>query len=182
MERVNRSLSFIPIVLGCLKYMKLITIKNIIKPMKLASYSKAVGDLWDNQIKIDLDRLTITYMSQEIALEALKGTLGGVHYFFICTDCGKRRRKLYQTKLGLRCGACVGINKSTLNRSKTDCVYYWELAFKECLKVDPKATHKRGYYSYEDFPSRPKYMKREKYFKHYKKFCYYMNKGDKLWL
>lgn len=162
--------------------MNLITIENIIKPLKKVGRSKATGTVFDNQIEIDLDRLTCTYLGQEIALEGIKGTLGGSRYFFTCPECGKRRRKLYQSKSGLLCGACLDINKSTLNRSKTDCVYYWELAFKECLKVDPKATHKQGYYSWEDFPSRPKRMKRVKYYKHHKKFCYYMNKGDRLWL
>ncbi|HEN0625909.1 hypothetical protein V2U79_06700 [Streptococcus agalactiae] len=162
--------------------MKLITIENIIKPLKLTGHSKATGKLYGNDIKIDIDKLTVAYMSQEIALEALEGTLGGLRYFFICPDCYNRRRKLYLTKLGLLCGACLDINKPTLNRSKTDCVYYWELAFKECLKVDPEAKHVDGYYSWADFPSRPKRMKRSKYYKHYRKFRYYMNKGDNQWL
>lgn len=162
--------------------MKLITIESIIKPLKKVGRSKATGTVFDNQIEIDLDRLTCAYLGQEIALEAIKGTLGGSRYFFICPKCGKRRRKLYQSQSGLLCSACLDINKSTLNRSKTDCVYYWELAFKECLKVDPKAKHVDGYYSWADFPSRPKYMKRKKYFKHYLKFKKYMTKGDSLWL
>lgn len=56
--------------------MNLITIENIIKPLKKVGRSKATGTVFDNQIEIDLDRLTCAYLGQEIALEAIKGTLG----------------------------------------------------------------------------------------------------------
>ena len=162
--------------------MKLITIESIIKPIKKVGLQKAKARHGNTLIEIDLGRLIVTYLDQEIGLEALPGSYGGTRYFFICPDCGKRRRKLYDTGLNVSCGSCLDINKITINRSKTDCVYYWELAFRECLKVDPKAKHVDGYYSWADFPSRPKYMKREKYFMHYLKFKKYMAKGDSLWL
>ena len=69
-----------------------------------------------------------------------------------------------------------------MNRSKTDCQYYWELALKEARKVEPGWSPKRGGYMFDSFPERPKYMKQKRYYKHYQKFVYYTRKGDRFWL
>ena len=69
-----------------------------------------------------------------------------------------------------------------MNRSKTDCQYYWELALREARKVEPGWSPRRGGYMFDGFPERPKYMKRDKYYEHYKKFLKYTEKGDRFWL
>ena len=74
------------------------------------------------------------------------------------------------------------IHKHTLNRSKTDCQYYWELALREARKVEPNWSPRRGGYMFDSFPERPKYMKQKRYYKHYQKFVYYTRKGDRFWL
>lgn len=159
-----------------------LSIESIIKPMKRQGKTRVTGTIDDQSITIDLDSLIIHYEGQELLLETIPGTYGGRRYFFLCPDCERCCRKLFKASHTFACGSCQKVHQATLNRSKTDCCYYWQLAFKECLKVDPKAMHKHGYYSWDDFPSRPKHMKRSKYYKHYKKFRYYMNKGDSLWL
>ncbi|MDQ8765921.1 hypothetical protein RFG22_01175, partial [Streptococcus ruminantium] len=102
--------------------------------------------------------------------------------FFLCPDCGRRCRKLYKRYLFYACGNCQQIHKQTLNRSKTDCQYYWGLALKEARKVQPGWTPERGGYMFDGFPSRPKRMKRDRYYKHYQRFLNYVRKGDSYWL
>jgi len=36
-----------------------------------------------------------------------------------------------------------------MNRSKTDCQYYWELALKEARKVEPGWSPRRGGYMFD---------------------------------
>lgn len=113
-----------------------LTIEKIVKPLKEKGSSKACGQLKGQTITIDLNNLTVSYDSQQIKLASIPGTYGGVRYFFLCPDCGRRCRKLYKQYLYFGCGMCQQVYKKTLNRSKTDCQYYFELAFKEARKID----------------------------------------------
>ncbi|HEP1567273.1 TPA: hypothetical protein VB562_001640 [Streptococcus pyogenes] len=158
-----------------------LSIENIIKPMKTQGKTRVTGSIGDQAIRIDLDGLVIHYNGQGLLLETIPGTYGGKRYFFLCPDCERRCRKLFKISHDFACGSCQKVHQATLNRSKTDCQYYWRLAFRECLKVDPKARHKHGYYSHDDFPKRPKYMRIAKYLYHWKRFHYYMDKGDRYW-
>ncbi|MCR5492323.1 MAG: hypothetical protein K6F12_07840, partial [Streptococcus sp.] len=115
-------------------------------------------------------------------LDKIAGTKGGYRYFFLCPRCQKRCRVLYKREIAYYCRMCQGIHKQTLNRSKTDCQYYWELALKEARKIDPYFTPKRGGYMFDGFPERPKYMRINTYLKHYRRFRKYVEKGDSLWL
>ncbi|MGO0042357.1 hypothetical protein [Streptococcus suis] len=159
-----------------------LTIEKIIKPLKEKGLSKACGQLRGQTITIDLNNLTTTYDSQQINLASIPGTYGGTRYFFLCPDCGRRCRKLYKQYLYFSCGTCQQVHKKTLNRSKTDCQYYFNLALKEARKADPSYYPEKGYVDYDNFPSRPKRMRAKTYWRHYRKFTSYLDKGVSYWL
>ena len=162
--------------------MKQLAIEAITKPIKLRGISKGIAELDGQRLEIDLDNLMIDFGGESFELDRIAGTKGGNRYFFLCPDCGRRCRLLYKRYLYFSCGTCLDIHKSTLNRSKTDCQYYWELALKEARKVEPGWSPRRGGYMFDGFPERPRYMKRDRYHKHYKKFLKYIKKGDRFWL
>ena len=159
-----------------------ITIETFIKPMKDKNISHGIAELDGRKLEIDLDNLYIIFEHDCFDLARIPGTKGGNRYFFLCPDCGRRCRLLYKRYLYFSCGTCLDIHKSTLNRSKTDCQYYWELALREARKVEPNWSPRRGGYMFDSFPERPKYMKQKRYYKHYQKFVYYTRKGDRFWL
>ncbi|HFI0102739.1 TPA: hypothetical protein ACGORV_001465 [Streptococcus suis] len=162
--------------------MKIIVIDNIISEMKKQGITKGMGKLGSASLTVDLDGLYIGLGSNSFELSRIPGTKGGYRYFFLCPDCGRRCRKLYKRYLFYACGNCQQIHKQTLNRSKTDCQYYWERALREARKVEPGWTPERGGYMFNGFPSRPKRMKRDRYYKHYQRFLNYVRKGDNYWL
>ena len=162
--------------------MKQLAIETITKPMKLKNLTLGYAELDSEKLVIDLDKLNIRLGTEHFKLERIPGTRGGYRYFFLCPDCGRRRRLLYKRYLYYSCGSCNKVYQQTLNRSKTDCQYYWELALKEARKVEPGWSPKRGGYMFDGFPARPKFMKRQRYYKHYQKFVNYTRKGDSLWL
>lgn len=159
-----------------------LTIESITKPLKQKGLSKISGKLKGVGITIDLNNLTVNYDSQEINLASIPGTYGGVRYFFLCPICGRRCRKLFKNSLIFACGTCQDRHRATLNRSKTDCQYYFELAFKEARKIDPSYYPEKGYVDYDNFPSRPKRMRAKTYRRHYRKFTSYLDKGLSYWL
>lgn len=162
--------------------MKVLTIETFTRAMKKQGITKGRGELDGTTLTIDLDNLYISLGSDSFELARISGTKGGHRYFFLCPDCGRRCRKLYQRYLLYACGNCLQIHKQTLNSSKTDCQYYWELALREARKVEPGWTPKRGGYVFDGFPSRPKRMKRDRYYKHYQRFLNNVRKGDSFWL
>lgn len=162
--------------------MKMLIIDNIIREMKKQRITKGMGTLGSDPITIDLDGLSICLGSNIFELTRIPGTKGGNRFFFLCPDCGRRCRKLYKRYLFYACGNCQQIHKQTLNRSKTDCQYYWGLALREARKVELGWTPERGGYMFDSFPSRPKRMKRNRYYKHYQRFLNYVRKGDSYWL
>ena len=105
--------------------MKQLAIETITKPMKLRGISKGIAELDGQRLEIDLDNLMIDFGGESFELDRIAGTKGGNRYFFLCPDCGRRCRLLYKRYLYFSCGTCLDIHKSTLNRSKTDCQYYW---------------------------------------------------------
>ena len=143
--------------------MKRLAIETITKPMKLRGISKSMAELDGQRLEIDLDNLVIDFGGESFELDRIAGTKGGYRYFFLCPDCGRRCRLLYKRYLYFSCGTCQEIHKSTLNRSKTDCQYYWELALREARKVEPNWSPRRGGYMFDSFPERPKYMKQKRY-------------------
>ncbi|MFI3050068.1 hypothetical protein ACTGU5_03245 [Streptococcus suis] len=159
-----------------------LTIESITKPLKQKGLSKISGKLKGVGITIDLNNLTVNYGSQQINLASIPGTYGGIRYFFLCPICEKRCRKLFKNSLIFACGTCQDRHRATLNRSKTDCQYYFELAFKEARKIDPSYYPEKGYVDYDNFPSRPKRMRAKTYWKHYRKFTSYLDKGVSNWL
>lgn len=162
--------------------MKQLAIETITKPMKLRGISKGIAELDGQRLEIDLDNLEIDFGGESFELDRITGTKGGYRYFFLCPECGRRCRILYKLYLYYACGSCNKVYQHTLNRSKTDCQYYWELALREARKVEPNWSPERGGYMFDGFPARPKFMKRQRYYKHYQKFVNYVHTGDSHWL
>lgn len=110
--------------------------------------------------------------------------LGGYRYFFICPTCRDRKQKLVMTNSGLSCKKCLGIVPSSLNRSKNDCNYYWNLAEKIARSLDPSFSiyPTLGGCGNKRFPDKPKGMHWNTYSKKYMKYKEYKEKGDSAWL
>ncbi len=150
--------------------------------MKKKGITQGKAELDGYPLTIDLDNLFIVMGRDSFELSRIPGTKGGYRYFFLCPDCGRRCRKLYKRYLYFSCGTCQQIHKQTLNRSKTDCQYYWECALREARKVEPSYYPEKGYVDYDNFPSRPKRMRAKTYWRHYRKFTSYLDKGLSYWL
>lgn len=162
--------------------MKVLYIETFTRAMKKKGTTQGKAELDGYPLTIDLDNLFIVMGRDSFELSRIPGTKGGYRYFFLCPDCGRRCRKLYKRYLYFSCGTCQQIHKQTLNRSKTDCQYYWECALREARKVEPSYYPEKGYVDYNNFPSRPKRMRAKTYWRHYRKFTSYLDKGLSYWL
>lgn len=162
--------------------MKVLYIETFTRAMKKKGITQGKAELDGYPLTIDLDNLFIVMGRDSFELSRIPGTKGGYRYFFLCPDCGRRCRKLYKQYLYFSCGTCQQIHKQTLNRSKTDCQYYWECALREARKVEPSYYPEKGYVDYDNFPSRPKRMRAKTYWRHYRKFTSYLDKGLSYWL
>lgn len=162
--------------------MEVLYIETFIRAMKKKGITQGKAELDGYPLTIDLDNLFIVMGRDRFELARIPGTKGGYRHFFLCPDCGRRCRKLYKRYLFYACGNCQQIHKQTLNRSKTDCQYYWGLAIREARKIDPSYWPEKGYVDYDQFPSRPKRMRSNTYWRYYNRFCKYITKGIKLWL
>jgi hypothetical protein len=162
--------------------MKVLYIETFTRAMKKKGTTQGKAELDGYPLTIDLDNLFIVMGRDSFELARIPGTKGGYRYFFLCPDCGRRCRKLYKRYLYFSCGTCQQIHKQTLNRSKTDCQYYFNLALKEARKVEPSYYPEKGYVDYDNFPSRPKRMRAKTYWRHYRKFTSYLDKGLSYWL
>lgn len=150
--------------------------------MKKQGSRYAAAKLDDIEMSVDLDNLVIAIDDEYIYLDRIKGTKGGYRYFFLCPMCDTRCRVVYFKDKKIGCGVCCNAYNSTLNRSKTDSQYYWELALREARKVDPNYYPQKGRYIFDSFPRRPKRMRAKTYYKHYCRFLRYWGKGNSLWL
>lgn len=162
--------------------MEVLYIETFTRAMKKKGITHGKAELDGYPLTIDLDNLFIVMGRDSFELSRIPGTKGGYRYFFLCPDCGRRCRKLYKQYLYFSCGTCQQIHKQTLNRSKTDCQYYWECALREARKVEPSYYPEKGYVDYDNFPSRPKRMRAKTYWRHYRKFTSYLDKGLSYWL
>lgn len=109
---------------------------------------------------------------------------GGLRYFFICPTCRDRKQKLILTNKGLSCKSCLGIVPRSLNRSKTDCSYYWGMAEKVARTLDPSFSIApvSGNIKFPRFPDKPKGMHWKTYSNKYMKYKEYKEKGDRSWM
>lgn len=162
--------------------MKRITIDDFIRAMRAKQLTRGVGELEGEKIRLDLDNLRMALGNVSYDLDRIPGKKGGYRYFFLCPNCDKRCRVFYKRHNFYSCGTCQEVYKSTLNRSKTDCQYYWERALREARKVVPNWSPRRGGYMFENFPDKPKRMRWETYWRHRKRFVNYVRKGDSYWL
>ena len=130
-------------------------------------------------VEISDKKMEINLGAYSYSLDKTPCNYGNYRYWLICPSCYQRRNKLFTNDLNqfFQCSKCRGDNKRTLNRSHTDCQYYYSLAEREAQKIDPNykldARHTP--------PSRPKYMKRSKYYRHIAKFYEYDAIGNDYW-
>lgn len=138
-------------------------------------------------ITIDLDNLYINYDNRTIYLSRQPCNYGGARYYFVCPECCKLSYKLFKVEGSNNwkcntCIGCIGLKTRTLNRTKTDCTYYWALAVKEIQKIDPTYIQDDYLDTSFKFPPRPYNMRYKKYLKHYKMYRKYRLKGNRMWL
>lgn len=157
-------------------------IEDIIRPMKKKGIDQGQAKSGNINLLIDLNSKMLYLEDQLISLTSRPATKGGEQWYFECPICFTRRRVLYYCEGELACGECFGLYRGTRNRTKTDPVYFWDLALKEMRKVDLTSKPKRGYIMPDDFPIRPKGMHFQTYLKHWRRFHKYYDKGIKLWM
>lgn len=160
--------------------------KDNIKTMK----RKNIAKYNDDTININLeDMYFILYDTrQTIYLDQTPCNYGDFRYWYRCPICDRRCSKLYclankktQQMRGYRCNKCANFHRLTLNRTKTDCTYYFELAVKEGKKIDP-TFNPQNYLNELVCPEKPKGMHWNTYSKHYKRFNRYVKLGEDYWL
>lgn len=133
----------------------------------LVSYSEIKGEALINGHKVKITGVDMP--------------LGGQRFFFICPHCRDRKQKLVLTNNGLSCKKCLGIVPRSLNRSKNDCNYYWDLAETVARTLDPTFSIYPAL-GHTRFPDKPKGMHWETYSKKYLKYKAYKQKGDQAWM
>jgi len=106
---------------------------------------------------------------------------GGVRYWFICPHCGETKAVLLFNNTMLACRQCIGFEHASLNRTKTDCSYYFEQAKKEAQKLDNKFDWD-GWQGCGTFPDRPKNMHHDTYWKIWQKYVRYVIAGNDIFL
>ena len=156
-----------------------IKLKSFLDLLRTNGFSRAIFNHDGVEVHLDLDKLSMVYDRQKIGLEKQEWGFGGYRYYLLCPDCGERRMSLYWRTGDVSCRVCADLHKRTLNRSKTDCIYYWEQSTKEAKKIDPNWVVED--YITPKFPDRPKGMHWTTYNKHYIKYMRYWNKALDLW-
>lgn len=158
-----------------------IKLKAFIDVLKANNLTKSKLLHGQTRVFLDLDSLFMIYDGQEIDVKRQSMNYGGYRYYLHCPSCGEPRTSLYwRNNKAISCRICLGLHARTLNRSKTDCVYYWEQAVKEAKKIMPGYEAKD--YLTPDFPDKPKRMHWKTYYKHRAKYYKYWRKGEDLWL
>jgi hypothetical protein len=115
-----------------------------------------------------------------VRLDTTSCNYGGQRPWFICPYCEKRRRRLIWADHALTCRSCLDYGYYCLDRTKTDYAYYYLMAKKICLKLDPKFEWEDGRIGCATFPEKPKGMHRSTYRKLRDRFRAYMDEGDQL--
>lgn len=157
-----------------------------LKITQFIDYMKKVNKprIENNNIVIDLEELYIKYEGVLMNIVKTPCNYGGYRYYFICSECGKPSYKLY-TSIGKRewkCNECIGLKAQTLNRTKTDCTYYWSLAVKEIQKIDSTYTQPDYLETSFKFPDKPPKMRYKTYNIHYNRYMRYKALGDRYFL
>lgn len=135
------------------------------------------------EIKLDLKKKSLVLNQQELELVSQPCNYGGFTHYILCPKCSNRCTVLYSRDTNKwLCRHCSGMQKKKINRSKTDCCYYWELALKQAKKVDPTYTIPiYGGYGRMVFPDKAPGMRWKTYHKLRYKFMQYKSEGDRLW-
>ncbi|MDB6353644.1 hypothetical protein PH235_08740 [Trichococcus sp. K1Tr] len=115
-----------------------------------------------------------------IRIESTPCNYGGQRPWFICPYCEKRKRKLNWANHELICRSCLNYGYYCLNRTKTDYHYYYMMAKKICLKLDPHFEWEGGRIGCGVFPSKKKGMHWKTYQNLRNRYREYMDKGDRL--
>lgn len=132
--------------------------------------------------RLDREALSFELAGSRCDLETTPANYGGSRYWFLCPECGERKRVLLYQNDYLGCRGCLDIPYPSLNRTKTDPQYYWNQAYKIAKRVDSSFEWIRGIQGMGYFPDRPKRMSLKKYRKNLIKFGEYTDKGNSRWM
>ena len=132
-----------------------------------------VGRMLDNELHVFGEIFSIEYIESNLGREDIP--------FFVCPNCQRRRRVLYQVNDEWKCSKCHDLVYYSQQRSKNDWWYWFDRAAAEAKKIDTEFRMKdiNDILNYQlNFPMfKPKYMKQTKYDNI--RFCYdvYMYRG-----
>lgn len=132
--------------------------------------------------KMDREALSFELEGQVCDLDVTEANYGGKRYWFLCPECGARKRVLLYQGGRLACRGCLDMPYPSLTRTKTDPQYYWDQALKLARSIDPVYERKKGWKGSGGFPPRPPGMHLKKYMDKYFKFEKYVEKGNSYWI
>ncbi|SET99973.1 hypothetical protein SAMN04487821_14311 [Enterococcus malodoratus] len=107
-------------------------------------------------------------IGETFSIEYIESNLGnGSIPFFVCSDCLKRRRDLYQVNNEWKCSKCHDLVYVSRQRSKNDWWYWFNRAIIQARRIDEEFQFnnfsERLNYSIMFPMFKPKYMKQSKY-------------------
>jgi len=115
--------------------------------------------------------------SQILELSRKANGYGGSQAFFLCPNCGERRRYLYQVGGGFLCRKCARLNYRSQQETKSDSMYYY---YKGVTLVEkhlwPLTVRPDGFRFCNWVPDRPRYMHRTTYRRYLAWFLRYRKK------
>lgn len=138
----------------------------------------SVKQLTDSNLKLEENRAVLINKAR-VFITSIPCNYGGNRWYFICPNCSRTCYKLFFITVNIPvCNICSNANKRTLNRTKTDCCYYWRLAVKVGKKID--SSYSPPNYLPQNLvpPKKPDGMTFRKYMKYHHRFWKYVLKGN----
>lgn len=115
--------------------------------------------------------------SQILELSRKANGYGGSQAFFLCPNCGERRRYLYQVGATFLCRKCARLNYKSQQETRSGTLYWYE---KGCTLVEKHLdtwprVRPNGFDFCAWIPERPRYMHRSTYLKYLRRFAKYQH-------
>ena len=132
--------------------------------------------------KMDKEALSLELEGQRCELDITEANYGGKRYWFLCPECGSRKRVLLYKGGRLACRGCLDLPYPSLMRTKTDPQYYWDQALKIARSIDPRFRWENDMQGMTGFPPRPPGMNMKKYMDKFVKFYRYVDQGNSYWI
>lgn len=132
--------------------------------------------------KMDREALSFELEGQVCELDVTEANYGGKRYWFLCPECGSRKRVLLYKGGRLACRGCLDLPYPSLMRTKTDPQYYWDQALKIARSIDPRFRWENDMQGMTGFPPRPPGMNMKKYMDKFVKFYRYVDQGNSYWI